>query len=197
MRPLLHIGPLTSLQDARSSAAVGFDVISFSLERGSPRKLSGSLIWNMINWLSGPQIFLEWNAVSAPEVSALEESLVYQGLIAPLEDQVSLPAQADQQHWWRTDPAGIAAAAPETTCWVSVSTAAEALALAPHFPRLILHISNMEESFAFLQQTPAWPLGLSLGTEAEEEMGVLDYERIDEWLEMFQEKFPDFPDNFS
>lgn len=194
MRPLLHIGPLTSLQDARSSAAVGFDIISFSLERGSDRKLSGSLIWNMINWLSGPQIFLEWNAESVPEVEGLAASVVFQGLISPWTDQATLALASPQPQWWRTPASLLPQQSEATISWVEVATAQEALALAPYYARCILHITDFEESFAFLAQAESWPYGLSLGAEAEEEMGVLDYERIDEWLEKFQERFPDFPD---
>ncbi|MEO1448881.1 MAG: hypothetical protein AAFV07_05095 [Bacteroidota bacterium] len=194
MRPLLHIGPLTSLQDARSSAAVGFDVISFSLERGSPRKLSGSLIWNMINWLSGPEIFLEWNAPSLPEVQGLADTVVYQGLIAPWADVGELASASDKPQWWRIPASGISEAPDNVLLYVEVNSAAEALALEPHFARLILHFPDLEASFDFLNQTTSWPYALSLGPEAEEEMGVLDYERIDEWLEKFQEHFPDFPD---
>ena len=67
MKPQLKIGPLTQLQDARSSAAVGFDWLSFSLERGNPKKLSPSLIWNIIQWVSGPEIMIELDAASYME----------------------------------------------------------------------------------------------------------------------------------
>ena len=68
MHPILKINQLTNLQDARSSAAVGFDLISFSLERGNPKKLSAAMVWNIVNWLSGPEIVLDLNVASLEEL---------------------------------------------------------------------------------------------------------------------------------
>ena len=96
-KPSLKIGPLTNLQDARSSAAVGFDLVTFSLERGSNKKLSGSMIWSIIQWLSGPEIVLEINRFSLEELKEIEGVFTYEYLSLPLEewgeDLLALPGK--------------------------------------------------------------------------------------------------------
>ena len=86
VHPKLKINNLTNLQDARSSSAVGFDLISFSLERGETKKLSASLIWNMVNWLSGPEIILEMNVASLEELPQVENMFKHRYITIPFSE---------------------------------------------------------------------------------------------------------------
>ena len=83
MRPILKISKLANLQDARSSAAVGFHQISFDLQRGSMSKLSASMVWNMVQWLSGPEVVLEMDVASLPELEDIKGQFEYQSVSIP------------------------------------------------------------------------------------------------------------------
>lgn len=193
----MKIGPLTNLQDARSSAAVGFDVVTFSLERGSNQKLSGSMIWSIIQWLSGPAIALEINRFSLEELKEIEGVFDYDYLSIPLEewgeDLLQFPGKLILRADATANPDGMAsiiAAAPEGKVFVELSMEKEEVlqGFEAILPLCFLH---QKSGGTHPPQLPGnfFVYGLSMKNEMEEEPGVLDYEGIDTWLEAFQEIF--------
>lgn len=206
MRPILAIGPLTNLQDARSSAAVGFDMITFSLERGSLRMLGSNLIWNIASWLSGPSIVLELNRHSLDELSTMGDSVSIGALSFPIDDWrhwiaegTDLTALLPVNTIWLRADEGISPAETQelqqqaTSAGIDLTivvtmtdsgAGAEALG-----SRIMLHFPDLSHATAFVKSSTWLPQGIFLGEEAEEEFGLLDYEAIDEWLEVVNERF--------
>ncbi|MEM9984060.1 MAG: hypothetical protein AAF804_03105 [Bacteroidota bacterium] len=197
MRPKLKISQLTNLQDARSSAAVGFDLISFSLERGSNRKLSVSMAWNMIQWLSGPAITLELNRASLPEWEEAKKSFEPEWITLPWQDwepglaedvKVILRVEGDQA------PPALKAIMSEDRAEnlfleLHLSSIAEIAIWHDWLERAFLHFPDLDQAEAYIDQEYPLPYGFSFYQEAEEEPGVLDYVRIDDFMEVFNEKF--------
>ncbi len=200
MRPQLKISNLTNLQDARSSAAVGFDLISFNLERGNHKKLSASLIWNMVNWLSGPGIVLEMNTISLDELQEVKQLFEWAAITLPAEEWNPMLLQYTDSLILRgdqfTDPKAI-------QDWVAQATAeGKQLKVCLSLPDLpaagayqvvaehvFLHFTNLDLLEAFIQANDYTPFGFSVDSEAEEEPGLLDYVRIDELMDIFEERF--------
>lgn len=206
MRPTLAIGPLTNLQDARSSAAVGFDMICFSLERGSLRMLGSNLIWNIASWLSGPSIVLELNRHSLDELKDMGESVAIGALSFPVADWQA----------WMTEGVNLSDLLPvssvnlriaealdeneihtmlnqakerEIELSFIVSVGDDSSSLEKYKEYLFLHFEDLSHAAAFVRDSSWQPAGIFLGEEAEEEFGVLDYEAIDNWLEVVNERF--------
>lgn len=195
MRPVLKIGPLTQLQDARSAAAVGFDLISFSLARGDARKLPVSLAWNMAQWLSGPEIVLELNAASLPEWAEAQQQIPGCRALMPLaEAEPALAAGLPGLILQASGPVSAADAArwQQAGAWVEipVAAAAEAAAYASVRDRLILHWASLDEAARFVAESPWQPAAHAFSQAAEESPGQLDYARLDSWLEGFFSRFP-------
>ena len=200
MRPTLAIGPLTNLQDARSSAAVGFDFLIFSLERGNLRMLGGNLIWNIASWVSGPGLVIEIDQQSLPELDNMGEAVTLHALSFPYED-------------WKARVAGSGVQAeelPVKEIWLRCagelpeSEAAELIRLgqaeglqtrfvmdmqgdseipASLASLVLAHYPSLEAAQAGMMDASLSLAGCVLGPEAEEEFGQLNYEAIDDWLE--------------
>ncbi|MEM6343457.1 MAG: hypothetical protein AAF927_06235 [Bacteroidota bacterium] len=198
MRPVLKVSNLISLQDARSSAAVGFDLISFSLERGSSKKLSSSLIWNIVQWLSGPEVVLELNLMSLEELEEVKKLFEWSLITLPFEEyderllseHPKLILRTDQF----TDPAKIseiveqaADAGADLKFEVSLPDAESASAYLGVAEYVFLHFASLDALISFVNAAPFAPYGLSLGEEAEEEPGFLHYERIDDLMDLLDE----------
>ncbi|MEM7655248.1 MAG: hypothetical protein AAF399_03900 [Bacteroidota bacterium] len=200
MRPLLKVNRITNLQDARSSAAVGVNLLSFSLERGDDRKLPAKLIWSMTNWLSGVEIVLNLNLQSLGELKEVGESFDFQW--------VGFPAEEWDNRLWEDLDAIILSASSQTSPeaiaqWIAeveeqdkrilielaVNDSEQLGAFEAVFPHLLLHFSSVEELQSFAATSPLVPAGFVLGEEAEEGPGELDYQRIDEFIEVFEARF--------
>jgi hypothetical protein len=200
MRPKLKISNLISLQDARSSAAVGFDMISFNLERGNSRKLSASMIWNMVNWLSGPEIVLEMNAASLEELEEVKKLFPWAYITLPAGDWNELVWQYSDKVMLRADefvsPQAIQRwvdAAADEGKELKVILSLPDLSATRNYEavksHVLLHFPSLALLETFIKEGSFVPFGFSLDQEAEEEAGVLDYERIDDLMEVFQERF--------
>ena len=200
MHPKLKINNLTNLQDARSSAAVGFDQISFSLERGSMKKLSASLIWNMVNWLSGPEIILEMNVASLDELTQVENMFKYKAITIPADewnelifeqvDSVILKTDASTESQEIEEMIADLEEEKEMKFEIEVNSLEEAGKFSAVSQHIYLHFVDIATLEAFINSNAYTPFGYALGEEAEEEPGVLHYERIDEFLEIFHDRFP-------
>lgn len=201
MRPKLKIGPLTQLQDARSSAAVGFDILSFSLERGSMKKMSPAMIWNMVNWIQGPQILLELNAASLEELEEMNKSFQASYVQLPLAEwDAGLLPQLAQGIYLQADKGAnisdiksslsqIADAGKEGIVEISLDEISEVGEYQEILATTYLHFSSAETLFEYLKQEGPNPLGFALGEEFREDAEYLDYERIDDLIELMEELF--------
>lgn len=189
-QPQLKISNITHLQDARYSAAVGFDLISFSLERGNPRKLAPSMIWNMASWLEGPAIGLELNEVSHEELAAVGQSLVFHWVILPFEDWDPAMWQGGYGIILRSDgsispqqlmqTARLAQAGGQELAFeISLNRPEERQAFAEVLPQAWLHFPSTEMAAAVLHAADYVPRGISVREEGEESPGMLDYESLD------------------
>ena len=197
MRPKLKISQLTNLQDARSSAAVGFDLISFSLERGSSRKLSVSMAWNMIQWLSGPAITLELNRASLEEWEEAKKSFSAEWITLPwrdwedsLTEGVNVILRVDAKQDSKELERIIASSSDqEVFLELQLNSSEEVTTWQDLLDRTFLHFPDLDQAQAYVEGGHPLPYGFSFHQEAEEEPGVLDYERIDDFLEVFNEMF--------
>ena len=181
MRPRLKISNLISLQDARSSAAVGFDLVSFNLTRGDER----------------PDIVLEMNGASLSELAHIQQSfqpgyltlrLAERSQAADLSGLPPLILKAEVMD----DPealAQLAAAQTDLRFELHLTQLADVARFAPVLGRSLLHFPSLDEAEAYLRSDAPVAWGLSLDREAEEEPGVLDYERIDQFIEVFEDHY--------
>lgn len=195
MHPKFKISKLINLQDARYSAAVGFHFVSFSLARGDHKKLPPTLIWNIANWLEGPEVILELNGQSWEELK--EVTFDYRFLALPLEDwEAGASSQADAFILTAsTPPAPVvlqnlleAHSDTDIKFELTFSDITDALAYQPLFPHILLNFTSLDLYFDFFQQKHEnMPWGISLQEEAEEEPSYLDYERIDELMAIFSD----------
>jgi len=194
MTPKFKISKLVNLQDARYSAAVGFNFVSFSLARGDHKKLSSTLIWNIANWLEGPEVILELNAQSWDELK--EVTFDYSYLSLPLEDwEAGAASQADAFILSAANPPAPEALQAildehpdiEIKFELTFSDIADTYAYQALFPQILINFSSLDLYFDFLKPESALPWGVSLQLEAEEEPGYLDYERIDDLMAIFSD----------
>lgn len=191
----IKISNITNLQDARYSAAVGFHYISFSLERGSTKKLAATMIWNMVNWLEGIETVLELNAESLEELDEFKE-VSFRYITLPIEDwSIQLPATLPQALILRADAAQYDVAAlqaiiteveasnREVKIELSVDDAEQLAAYQSLAPYIMAHFPSIEIAQAFAQTNEAAIWAISFREEAEEEPGLFDYEKLDEFVE--------------
>ncbi|MEM7367008.1 MAG: hypothetical protein AAF587_00335 [Bacteroidota bacterium] len=201
MRPKLKVSRLTNLQDARSSAAVGFDMISFSLERGSSKKLPSSSIWSIVNWLSGPDILIELNVASLDELQDVQKTMELTWVSLPVADwDLGLRTQLPSQLILRADQSSSAdtllthiqeahALGIQVLIELDLSSPTQVEAYTSLLPHTFLHFPALDMTQTFAATSPLIPYGFSLGEEAEEEPNQLDYERIDDFMEVFEARF--------
>ncbi|MEL6251771.1 MAG: hypothetical protein AAFR87_07165 [Bacteroidota bacterium] len=201
MRPKLKIGPLTQLQDARSSAAVGFDILSFSLERGSMKKMSPAMIWNMVNWIQGPEILLELNAVSLEELEEMNKSFQANYVQLPLSEwDAAFLSQLASGIYLKAGKgsnleeikkclSAIEKAGNEAYVEISLDEISEVGEYQAILEKSYLHFRNSDTLFEYLKQEGPNPLGFALGEEFREDAEYLDYEKIDELIELMEELF--------
>lgn len=194
MRPKLKISHLTNLQDARYSAAVGFDYVSFCMERGHAKKLAPELVWNIANWLEGPEIILEVNADSMAE---LAETKVTPAMVAmPLADwpveisEVAVVLRTDTA----TEPAVLAEMLAKGTASgkniffeLSLKHPDQLQPFLNILDRLFLHFPSLQMAHNFLKSGQHLPYGISLREEAEEAPGELNYEMLDELVAIYSD----------
>ena len=196
MYPKLKISTLTNLQDARYSAALGFDMLSFSLERGSDKKLPAPSVWSMVQWLDGPEFVLELNLESLDELQDL-----------PFEpDYLSFPLEEWSPYLWNYGSAVILRgdASADVGALSGLLSAhndkgkslkfelslpdPEALAAFREiFPHLLVHFPSLDIAETFIRSQKEKPFGISFREEAEEEPNLLHYERLDELMALYSD----------
>lgn len=197
MQPILKIGPLTQLQDARYSSAVGFDIISFSLVRGDMSKLSPAMVWNIVQWLDGPKICLDIDANSLPELSELEEQFNYNYLSVTYDD---LPAIRDWSALKHPLIIHCDASVPvenirnvlkefpkQSLIELHLNSISQLEAFSGIQDRSLVHMAELETTLSLGADSSLIPGGIALGKEAEEDEGMLDFERIDTLIDNLME----------
>jgi hypothetical protein len=186
---ILKIGPLTNLQDARYSAAVGMSLVSFSLARGDHRKLSAATVWNIAQWLEGPEIVLDLNKESLDEIDDLGVDARY--LSFPVEDYETAlfnycPAIILKAYEW-TPEEFIAekvrkarARGFELKFQIKLREGADPTVFSNVAEHVFLHFPRLEDADAFIAKPSFAVHGVAFGEEAEEEPQVLHYEMLDD-----------------
>ena len=192
----LKIGNITSLQDARYSAALGFNLISFSLERGSTKKLPLASVWSMVQWLDGPGVVLELNTDSLDELQELSFEPRY----------LSFPLQEYHDALWNYSPALIlrcnaeddpahlralleaaTAAGHELKFEISVPAPEALEGFRDLLTQLFVNFPSLEMADQFIRSAAAKPYGISFPEEAEEEPNLLNYEVLDEVMAVYSD----------
>ncbi|RMG26246.1 MAG: hypothetical protein D6730_09475 [Bacteroidetes bacterium] len=198
--PKLKISNLTNLQDARYCAAMGVDYLSFSLERGSTRKLAPNLIWNIVNWLEGPEVVLELNAFSLDELEEVKGQVKYRAITFPLaewDERVFAYAGAVILRTGASaSPAQLESLLTEAEqrgfelkFELSLSQPAELAPYTSLCPQLFVHLPSLHLAGQLLRSQAPLPYGISLREEAEEAPNQLNYEALDEFFELYGSLF--------
>jgi len=92
----VKVDHVVHLQDARYCAAAGVQYLTFCLERGHMRKLAENTVWELLEWLSGPQFILDFgldHAAAEAFVRAPVRTDVWVQIACPLDQlaQAQLP----------------------------------------------------------------------------------------------------------
>ena len=158
------------------------------------------MIWNMVNWLSGPEFILEMNLASLDELQEIKQLFQWQRITIPVAEWDEMIFLHSEQVILKADelvePSDIAAWAASATDGqdLKVEIAVTDLAAAARYEsvkeHILLHFPSFEVLTAFIQAGNYVPFGFALGEEAEEEPGFLHYEKIDDFMELFEERFP-------
>ena len=199
MQPKLKINNLTNLQDARYSAAVGFDYVSFSLERGSLKKLAPNLIWNIVNWLEGPEVILELNTQSLEELEHVDKTFNYRYITLPMEEWSDLIFQTTPKIILRAnsqllaeDISTMCKEAAESGFELKIELLLNSLEELTNYKDVLEFIFVSFKDFSFtkrlIEESKHIPYGISFGEEVEIE-GLIEYEEIDDFIEKFGERF--------
>ncbi len=193
-KPLLKIGPISVLQDARYSAAVGFDIITYCLARGDMRKVSAATAWNLVQWLSGPVSALELNAESWEEIAEATALFPVKWIEFPWEDRRTA---------WGTDANALAVAAtlPDAeslAAWfgenerhylqLTVQHDTPVEAFSNWLNRVFFRFDSPETATHWLSANKPLPLGIAFSTEWEESPGEMDYPALDDVLELLESR---------
>lgn len=70
----IKINHLINLHDARSCAAWGVEYLSFSLEKGGMRKLSETMVKEIVGWLSGVNLVLDYGTSAVENLNVTDEA---------------------------------------------------------------------------------------------------------------------------
>lgn len=188
----IYIQALTTLQDARYCAAMGIDYVGFSLERGSARKLPVTLVWNMAQWITGPEIVLHLNADSLEELEEARQSVAVAAITLPLSDAAAGLSVADPAEIILQGKAneiaeiqGLLARYPALRFEVTVDQVEDIPADLPA-ENMLVHFFGRETLRAFLATGNPLGYALVLGAEALDESGELDYAFLDDVADLLQ-----------
>jgi len=190
---LLKISNITNLQDARYCAAMGFDLLSFNLERGNPRKLEGPMIWNLASWLEGVRYVVETNAESIEEVQKMGESIDLAFISLPLESwtpkltekypSIILRAGIDHHPVKLVDTINKARSQhQEIKLELLLSTLEEVDAYSDLAPHAFFNLPGIQEVVQLVETPEFNPYGFSFRAEVEEGVGMLNYDLLDSFL---------------
>lgn len=186
----IKIAHITTLQDARYCAAMGFQYINFCLSSFHQRSLQGQQIREITAWLSGTKYVLECDMASIPTLQNLHGTFPYHYIEIPQGDWKSfsfLPPvpfilQAHKNISFIDLESLIALVQrhhKDSKVEVNIRTNADYLKYEPLFRHLFLHVPSLEELATLLKGHKNKPWGISLREEALDTEGGLDYEKLD------------------
>ena len=197
--PKIKVSRISNLQDARYCAAEEVPFLSFSLERGFDRKLSVQTVWNITNWLEGPEIIIELNGVSVDELSEASQSMNIRYVSFPIEDwtdelwdvhdaliiraEGNLPLEKAQNLLETADQKG-----KELRLEIQLAEPKEASKWEALYPKIFLNFPHVDNVETLINENENYPFGISLNMEIEEEPGMLDYDKTGKVFSLFQEK---------
>ncbi|MEL6190644.1 MAG: hypothetical protein AAFR66_01280 [Bacteroidota bacterium] len=197
--PKIKVSRISNLQDARYCAAEGVPFLSFSLERGFDRKLSVQTVWNINNWLEGPEIIIELNGVSVEEVQEAGQSMNIRYVSFPIEDWTDelwevhdaiiirvggdLSLEIAQKLLEEAEEKG-----KELRFEIGLADLKEASKWEALYPKIFLNFPHVDNVETIINTNENYPFGISLNIEIEEEPGILDYDKTGKVFSLFQEK---------
>ena len=183
-------GGITNLQDARYGAAVGIDLLSFSLVQGSERKMPLSLVREIAGWVEGPGVVLELDQRNLDELAGIDFDCRY----------LYLSEEAMEPAVWELGYALIlsmeASSSEQALKWIAagqdkgveLKVELPLMALtatwdhADLLPHAFLQFHTLEWARQYWERPQPMAFGLSLREEAEERFGYLDYEQLDQLI---------------
>ncbi len=182
----VKIGNITNLSDARYGAGMGVDYLGFPLGRG----IAIATFKDIVGWISGPALVIEWDDPAAAEQMDLPE-LIYQ---IQVEQVHHIAAFAPEQKWIVSGTAASLLLAQPTLLpvqsqilFLEVVDATQSpnetlAALADHF-RVWAQIETVE---AIPAVTAGIFEGIALRGFDEERAGLKDYGALAEILETLE-----------
>lgn len=194
----IKIAHITHLQDARYCAAMGFQLISFSLLQGDEYALPAQQIREITGWLSGPKYVLECNEASVEALKEIHGTFPYHYIEIPQADwekisflpamplivqaapNIALPALAKLIEEVETHH-------KDSKVQIHLESEIDYLKYEKYFSSLFIEMESMASLTKTLQQYKNLPWGFSICSEEIEADGGLDYEKLDRLCEIIQE----------
>ena len=203
MRPKLKISGISDLQDARYCAAVGIDLIAFTIEQGNPDAVTTAFVKEVSGWLEGPETVGEFGeSDSVDYILECREKLHLQWISLPWEKYCA-PGALDalkgkiilrkSSEAMVSDLAAFAVLIAENPglCIEYAYTAPELFEqLLADMPDVaagsILAFSDPDPVYKILAENGVKPFAFALGSFAKEESGTLDYNTCDVFVEKYE-----------
>lgn len=191
---MIKIANITNLQDARYCAAMGFQLINFSLLPQEAQSLTAQQIREIAAWLSGPQYVLSCDAASVAELQAIHGTFPYHYIEIPVEDWQKfsflptipfiLKVKAKQE------VSALAILIEEvqkhhkaSKIEIEVESADDFLNYESLFPNIFIHTPSLQMLSELIETHQKMPFGFSIREEGVELSGNLDYEALDKLCE--------------
>ena len=173
---------------------MGVDMISFNVERGNPRKLEASMIWNLCNWLEGMEYILETDEESLPDVHKIRESIACRYVSLPIESWGPHIADKFRAVILRSDGSydpnelvdlvnKAQSNGVEVKVELSVSNFERVASIRDIAEHLFLNFSDIALLHTFMTAPLTNLYGISLHSEVEEGVGLLNFDLLDALLE--------------
>lgn len=173
---------------------MGIDLISFNVERGNPKKLEASMIWNLCNWLEGVAYILETDEESLPDVQKIRETMTCRYVSLPLKSWGSHLTDTFRSILLRGvgihDPNQLVdlinkaqSIGIEVKVELSVSSEEQIASIRDIAEHIFLNFTDISLLHHFMA-TPFDNLyGISFRSEVEEGVGLLNFDLLDTLLE--------------
>lgn len=191
---IIKISNITNLQDARYCAAMGFQLISFSLLPQNGQSMSAQQIREIAAWLSGPQYVLACDAASVAELQAIHGTFPYHYIEIPQEDWQKISFLPAVPFILRVKEKGelseLAVLIEEVQkhheaakIEIEIESAADFLRYESLFPHIFIHTPSLKMLSELRETHQKMPFGFSIREEGLELSGNLDYEALDKLCE--------------
>ncbi len=196
---MIKISNITNLQDARYCAAMGFQLINFSLLSEDTQRLSAQQIREIAAWLSGPQYVLACNEASVADLQAIHGTFPYHYIEIPAEDWQkfsflpAIPFILKVKGKWEV--AALATLIEEvkkhhnaSKIEIEMDTTHDFSSYESLFPNIFIHTPSLQILSELVETYQNMPFGFSIREEGGELSGDLDYEALDKMCEQIEHK---------